>query len=314
MSILQNALATLRHGSIALQALQENGLENLTQVVEQILQLKGRLILSGMGKSGYIGRKIASSFASTGTLALYIHPAEASHGDLGMIAAGDMVILLSNSGQTSELNDIITYCLRFNIPIVGITMNGESNLARYATWVLLLPKIAESSDVGAPTTSCLMMLALGDAMVVATHQARGLSKSLYQSFHPGGNIGASLKPIASIMHIGDKIPLASLDTSMLEVILTMTDKSLGCCAIEDGGRLIGIITDGDLRRKINKDIFSLHAKDVMSSSPLVLAPTTLAGQALKIFNDKGITNCLVGQDAKLLGVVHIHDLLRIGVS
>jgi arabinose-5-phosphate isomerase len=193
-------------------------------------------------------------------------------------------------------------------------MNGESNLAKYATHLLLLPKILEISDVGAPTTSCLMMLALGDAMMVATHQARGLSKCLYQSFHPGGNIGANLKPITSIMHVGDKMPLASIDPSMLEVILIMTDKSLGCCAIEDNGCLVGIVTDGDLRRKISKDIFSLSAKDVMSRSPLILEPTTLVGQALKLLNDKGITNCLVGQGDKLLGVVHIHDLLRIGIS
>jgi arabinose-5-phosphate isomerase len=303
----------LKQAASAINLIADNELRNFDQVVDRILSLKGRLILSGMGKSGYIANKMAASFASTGTPALYIHPAEASHGDLGMIAAEDMVILLSNSGETKELNDIINYCRRFSIPIIAITMNEESNLAKYCNYLMLLPKCEEASSVNAPTTSCSMMLALGDAIMVATHQARGLTKDLYQSYHPGGKIGADLKPIAGLMHTGDKLPIASPCTLMPEVLLIITQKSFGCCAIVDGEKLVGIITDGDLRRHIDANMLYLRAEDVMSCNPKALSPDILACEALKVMSDAQITNSLILENGKLVGIIHIHDLLRAGV-
>jgi arabinose-5-phosphate isomerase len=303
----------LQKASSAISLLADKGLDNFSAVVQKILSLKGRVILSGMGKSGYIANKIAASFSSTGTPSFYIHPAEASHGDLGMIAADDLVILMSNSGETRELVDIINYCKRFSIPIIGVTMNGDSNLAKYSDYLMLIPKCDEASNLNAPTTSCSLMLALGDALMVATHEAKGLTKDHYQSYHPGGKIGADLKPISTLMHTGDKLPIAAPQTLMPEVLFTMTQKSLGCCAVVEGERLIGIITDGDLRRHIDANMLYLKAEDVMSNDPKFLAPNVLACEALKLMNEKGITNSLVVENGKLVGVIHIHDLLRAGV-
>jgi arabinose-5-phosphate isomerase len=295
----------------ALGKLAENLPSNFAKIIQQILNLKGRVILSGMGKSGYIAHKIAASFSSTGTPAFFIHPAEASHGDLGMITQNDLVILLSNSGETKEISDIINYCKRFNVPIIAITMNPESNLAKYSDELMLIPNMPEASNIGAPSTSCIMMLALGDAMMIATHQARGMTRELYKSLHPAGAIGASLKAISDVMHTGDKLPIAGLETLMPEVLIIMTQKSLGCCAIVDDDKLIGIITDGDLRRHIDKNMLSFRAKDIMSKDPKVLAPDVLIYEALQIMSVKNITNVLVSNNQKLLGIVHIHDLLRV---
>ncbi len=295
----------------ALGKLAENLPSNFAKIIQQILNLKGRVILSGMGKSGYIAHKIAASFSSTGTPAFFIHPAEASHGDLGMITQNDLVVLLSNSGETKEISDIINYCKRFNVPIIAITMNPESNLAKYSDELMLIPNMPEASNIGAPSTSCTMMLALGDAMMIATHQARGMTRELYKSLHPAGAIGASLKAISDVMHTGDKMPIAGLETLMPEVLIIMTQKSLGCCAIVDDDKLIGIITDGDLRRHIDKNMLSFRAKDIMSKDPKVLAPDVLIYEALQIMSVKNITNVLVSNNQKLLGIVHIHDLLRV---
>jgi arabinose-5-phosphate isomerase len=295
----------------ALGKLAENLPSNFAKIIQQILNLKGRVILSGMGKSGYIAHKIAASFSSTGTPAFFIHPAEASHGDLGMITQNDLVILLSNSGETKEISDIINYCKRFNVPIIAITMNPESNLAKYSDELMLIPHMPEASNIGAPSTSCIMMLALGDAMIIATHQARGMTKELYKSLHPAGAIGASLKAISDVMHTGDKLPIAALDTLMPEVLIIMTQKSLGCCAIVEDDKLIGIITDGDLRRHIDKNMLSFRAKDIMSKDPKVLAPDVLIYEAIQIMSVNNITHVLVSSNQKLLGIVHIHDLLRV---
>jgi arabinose-5-phosphate isomerase len=298
----------------ALRMLAKNLPINFTKIVQQILHLSGRVILSGMGKSGYIAHKIAASFSSTGTPAFFIHPAEASHGDLGMITKNDLVILLSNSGETKEISDIINYCKRFSVPIVAITANVDSNLAKYSDELMLIPKMPEASNIGAPSTSCVMMLALGDAMMIAAHQARGVSRELYKSLHPGGSIGASLKALSDVMHVGDRVPVAKPETLMPEVLIIMTQKSLGCCAIIDEDRLIGIITDGDLRRHIDKNMLTFRAKDIMSRDPKVLAPDILVYEALQIMNAKNITNVLISSNEKLLGIVHIHDLLKIGAT
>jgi arabinose-5-phosphate isomerase len=312
--VYQNGKKVILEASHALAKLAENLPENFAQIINKIVALKGRVVLSGMGKSGYIAHKIAASFSSTGTPALFIHPAEASHGDLGMITEGDMVFLLSNSGDTKELTDIINYCKRFSIPIVGITMNQDSNLAKYCDHLLLLPKYKEASSINAPTTSCSMMLALGDALIVATHEFKGLTHELYKAFHPGGKIGANLKPISSLMHKGDKIPVVSPETLMPEVLVIMTQKSFGCCAVVDNDEIAGIITDGDLRRHIDRNMLNFKARDIMSERPKVLNSDILACEALNIMNDKGITNCLIVENSKLVGIIHIHDLLRAGVS
>jgi arabinose-5-phosphate isomerase len=310
----QNAKRVILEEADALNKLAENLPDNFDEIVEQIIKLKGRLILSGIGKSGYIAHKIAASFSSTGTPALFIHPAEASHGDLGMIAQGDMVFLLSNSGETRELTDIINYCKRFNITIVAITMNKDSNLAKYSDYLMLIPKYNEASSIDAPTTSCSMMLALGDALMVTTHEAKGLTKELFKSFHPGGKIGASLRPIASLMHKGSEIPIASPKMLMPEVLIIMTQKSFGCCAIVENDELVGIITDGDLRRHIDQNMLQFKAEDIMSLNPKILSPDVLACEALKIMNEKSITNFLIVENNRLVGIVHIHDLLRAGVT
>ena len=297
----------------ALELLANNIPVHFADILGKILNLKGRVVISGIGKSGYIAHKIAASLASTGTPAFYIHPAEASHGDLGMITEEDLVMLFSNSGQTRELNDIINYCRRFDIPIAGVTMNLDSNLAKYSNYLLLLPKCGESSSLNAPTVSCSLMLALGDALMTALHEARGLTPEAYKAFHPGGKIGADLMPISSIMHTGAALPIAAPDTLMSEIIVIMSSKGFGCCAIVDKGKLVGIITDGDLRRHMGGNMLSCAAADIMSKYPKVLCPDTLAIEALKIMNEQSITNFLIVENSLLVGIIHIHDLLRAGV-
>lgn len=284
-----------------------------SQVVDKILSLSGRVIFAGIGKSGYIARKIAASFASTGTPSIYLHPAEASHGDLGMITKDDLMFLFSNSGETKELGDIINYCKRFSIEIVAITMNPKSTLAKYSDSLLQIPKWQEASSIGAPTTSSTMMLALGDALVVATHEQRGICHNVFGTFHPGGKLGARLKTVDQLMHTGKRLPIVAPKTIMSEVLIEMTRKSLGCCVVVENGYIIGIITDGDLRRHMHQNIFNRPARDIMSLKQKVISPKTLAFEALKEMNEKSITNLLIAEDSKLIGIIHIHDLLRAGL-
>jgi len=284
-----------------------------SEVVNKIISLKGRLIFAGIGKSGYIAHKIAASFSSTGTPSIYLHPAEASHGDLGMITKEDLVFLFSNSGETKELGDIINYCKRFSIEIVAVTMNPKSTLAKYSDFLLQIPKWKEASNIGAPTTSSTMMLALGDALVVTIHEKRGICHNVFGTFHPGGKLGARLKTVDQLMHIGDKLPVVEPDTKMSEVLIEMTQKSLGCCVVIENEHILGIITDGDLRRHMDQNIFNSPARDIMSVKQKMISPKTLAFEALKEMNEKSITNLLVAEDDKLVGVIHIHDLLRAGL-
>jgi arabinose-5-phosphate isomerase len=279
----------------------------------------GRIVVSGMGKSGHVARKIAATFASTGTPALFVHPAEASHGDLGMIIAGDAVLALSNSGETAELADVIAHTSRFGMPLVAITGRGESTLARAADVGLILPNAPEASPVGpAPTTSTTMQLALGDAIAVALLTRRGFGAADFRTFHPGGKLGSKLRRVRDLMHGADELPLAPLDTSMREALLVMTARRFGCLGVTDGeGRLAGIVTDGDLRRSMGTDLLERNAGSVMTKSPLTIGPDALAGEALRVMNgpERAVTALFVVDGAhRPVGILHIHDLLRAGVA
>lgn len=293
-----------------------------TRAVDVLSAIRGRVVVSGMGKSGHIGRKVASTMASTGTPALYVHPGEASHGDLGMITRNDAVLLLSNSGETPELADIITYTRRFFIPLVVIVGRAESALARLdgegAPHVaLVLPTRPEACPMGlAPTTSTAMMLALGDALAVALLERRGFSADDFRVLHPGGHLAEkSLVRVRDIMHRGKELPLVGLETRMSEALLVMTSKSFGCLGILDAdGVLAGIITDGDLRRHMDANLLELSARDAMTPAPKTIRPQALTAEALGTMNAAKITNLFVVEDGRPIGIVHIHDCLRVGAA
>jgi len=284
-------------------------------VVEAIAAIQGRVIVSGMGKSGHVARKIAATLASTGTPSIYLHPAEASHGDLGMITKKDIVILLSNSGETQELAPIIDYCKRFSITIIGICRNDESTLIRASDFKVVLPSSPEASDVPAPTTSTIIMMAYGYALAVALHTKRDFTESDFRLLHPGGNIGAKLLKINDLMHSDEEMPLVKQGTIVLQAILTITSKRFGCVGVtNEKNELIGMVTDGDLRRNINLDLNAIKVEEIMTVKPIMLSPDTYASDALGIMNRKSITNLFIINEKKQpIGIIHIHDLLRAGV-
>lgn len=316
MNFYKTAERVISEEATALNILKSQIPTDFSKVVEAILSLKGRLIILGIGKSGYIARKIAASLASTGTPAFYIHPAEASHGDLGMITKADMVFMLSNSGESRELFDTINYCKRFAIKIIAATMNPDSTLAKNSDFLLTIPTIKEASLLSAPTTSALMMLALGDAIVVSLHEAKGFSKDDFLTFHPGGKIGANLIKIKDLMLTGTAIPFINPDYSITRVAGIITEKKLGCAIVVDNNQtLIGIITDGDLRRNIDKDLKTLKAEDLMTTSLIFVRSDILASEALSVMNNKSITILPVNDhDDKVIGIIHIHDILKAGVA
>lgn len=299
-----------------LQALVSTLDEKFDAAVELIYNLKGRLVVSGMGKSGHIARKIAATLASTGTPALFVHPGEASHGDLGMVTSDDAVMLLSNSGETSELTDIIYYCKRFTIPLIGMVRKSSSTLVDAANIAFVLPDTAEASPVGAPTTSTTMMLAWGDALAMALLEMRGFSKQDFHVYHPGGKLGSQFISVDKLMRIGDSLPLVKPSSSMADTLIIMTEKSLGCAAVVDGkGKLQGIVTDGDLRRHMQQSLLAQSAEDVMTRNPITIRPNALAVEALSLMNQRNITSVMVAdEDGTLAGLLHIHDILRAGVS
>jgi len=283
-------------------------------------KVEGRVIVSGMGKSGHIARKIAATFASTGTPAQFIHPAEASHGDLGMITRADACLMLSNSGETPELGDIIAHTRRFAIPLIGIARNPDSTLLRAADVALILPPAPEACPMGlAPTTSTTVSLALGDALAVALMESKGFSADDFRLLHPGGQIGKSLLRVADVMHTGDAVPLAHLDMPMSEVLMVMTQQRFGCAGIIAGdGNLVGIITDGDLRRQtITGDLLQKTAARVMTKTPKTIHQGALAAEALGLMADKITCLFVTAESATVpqppIGIVHIHDCLRAGV-
>ncbi|MDR3425235.1 MAG: KpsF/GutQ family sugar-phosphate isomerase [Alphaproteobacteria bacterium] len=314
--ILHAAAHVLTAESHALKALADTLDDNLVKAVQTLVACEGRVIVSGMGKSSHVARKIAATMASTGTPAYFVHPGEASHGDLGMIMPEDVVLALSNSGETAELSDLIHYTRRFSIPLIAITSRANSSLGGAADITLQLPPEPEVCPMGlAPTTSTTMMLALGDAIAIAVLDSKGFTADDYRNFHPGGKLGKMLLRARDVMRKEDEIPLVAITDKMAQVLVVMTQKSLGCAGVTDeAGKLVGIITDGDLRRHMSNDLPSLVAQQVMTKSPQTVAPALLAAEALKILNDKKRTQLFVVEEGKPIGVLHIHDLLRAGIA
>lgn len=290
--------------------------DGLAKSVQVIRNAKGRVVMTGMGKSGHIARKIAATLASTGTPASFVHPAEASHGDLGMITPDDVVIMISNSGESPELRDILIYTRRFAVPLIAITSVPDSTLGKEADIVLPLPRAKEACPNGlAPTTSTLLQLALGDALSMALLEDKGFSALDFRKFHPGGKLGAQLKYVRDIMHGRDELPLGQSETAMADALIVMTQRSYGCFGVVDAeGRLAGIVTDGDLRRNMSPELLNHSVGAVMTQAPKTIGPDALASEALEQLNALKITSLFViDEDRRPVGLVHIHDLLRIGL-
>ena len=290
--------------------------ESLTKALDFMQNSTGRIIITGMGKSGHIGKKIAASLASTGTPSFFVHPAEASHGDLGMITDDDVVIAISNSGESRELIDILNYCKRFGIKLIAITKNQDSSLGKAGDVVLLLPNNGEACPLGlAPTSSTTATLVLGDILTIRMIERKGFSKEDFNDRHPGGKLGSILKRVSDLMHTGQDMPLLDENANMQAVLLEMTSKRLGCVGfVNSAGILTGILTDGDLRRCLSAQILSEKAADLMTRNPKTIAPEAMTAEALKIMHDKKITNLFVVDNLKPVGVIHIHDLLNNGVA
>ena len=289
------------------------------RAVDAIAHTVGRVVVSGIGKSGHVARKIAATLASTGTPAMFVHPAEASHGDLGMVLEGDLVLALSNSGETAELADLVAHSRRFGLTLIAITGRPASTLASAADIVLTLPEAAEACPMGlAPTTSTTMQMALGDALAVTLLTRRGFTARDFGTFHPGGRLGQKLRRVRDLMHQGDAVPLAPPDLPMLDAVLLITRKSFGCLGIlDEDGRLAGIVTDGDLRRALDRDLRTMRAGEIMTRAPRVIGPSALAAEALHLMNAgaRPITSLFVVDEAlHPVGILHIHDLLRAGLA
>ncbi len=289
---------------------------SFTEALEILFAVTGRVVVTGMGKSGHIARKISATLASTGTPSHYVHPAEASHGDMGMITRSDAVLALSNSGETPELGDLVDYCRRFRIPLIAITGKPGSTLADNSDCALILPAVAEACPMGlAPTTSTTAMLAMGDALAVTLLERRGFTTEDFQVLHPGGKLGRGLLRVDDLMHGGDELPLTGPDTAMSDVLLTMTNKRFGCVGVVDaGGLLAGIVTDGDLRRHMSKNLLDHTAGEVMTRSPKTIRLGALASEALGTMNDNTITALFVVDGGAPVGILHIHDCLRAGIA
>jgi arabinose-5-phosphate isomerase len=322
---LAAARRVLKHATDAITAVGESLNGEFSKAIDTVLGVSGRVIVSGMGKSGHIARKIAATLASTGTPALFLHPAEASHGDLGMVTRADALLMLSNSGETAELTDLITYAKRLGVPLIGMANNPESRLLQASDVALLLPRAQEACPMGlAPTTSTTMMLALGDALAVALMERRGFSTDQYRDFHPGGALGKKLIRVSDIMHKGEELPLVSPETHMRDVLMVMTSSKFGVAGyagvVDKSGALVGIITDGDLRRHMEPGLLDRSAADVMTSNPKTVPPEMLAAEALTFMNAKPpkVTYLFVvdpkTESRRPLGFLSVHDIIRAGFS
>jgi arabinose-5-phosphate isomerase len=317
---IASALRTLEaegSGVDALKAALRDGLGGtFASAVDIIRAAQGRVIVTGMGKSGHVARKVASTLASTGTPAFFVHPSEASHGDLGMIANNDVILALSWSGETAELKSITDYSRRYGIKLIAMTAIADSALAKIADVALVLPQAREACPHNlAPTTSSLMQLALGDALAIALLESHGFTAVAFGLLHPGGKLGTLLKTVRDIMHTGATMPLMPLGTRMSDAILEMTTKGFGCVGILDGrGLLTGIITDGDLRRHMRNDLLNAHVDDVMTRSPKSVRPDQLLSETLDILNSMKVTALFAVEAGKPVGIIHVHDLLRTGAA
>ncbi|MGI9477593.1 MAG: KpsF/GutQ family sugar-phosphate isomerase [Hyphomicrobiaceae bacterium] len=322
------ARATITKSAKRTLKLESQGLANLLEAVsgrmagpfaravEILHSATGRVIVTGMGKSGHVGHKMAATFSSTGTTAFFVHPSEASHGDLGMISSDDVILAMSWSGETVELGSILTYSRRFAVPLIAITSRPDSALGKAADVVLQLPKASEACPHGlAPTTSTTMTLALGDCLAIALLEAKGFTAEDFKRIHPGGSLGAQLQYAEDVMHGAENLPLAGKDTPMSEAIVTMTQCAFGCLGVVDGrGRLIGVITDGDLRRHMGDDLLNATTSDIMTRKPKTIERDLLASAALEQLNASRITALFVVEKSKPIGIVHVHDLLRAGIA
>jgi arabinose-5-phosphate isomerase len=316
-AVISTARRVLTQEAHALTALATRLDGTFAQAVELFFAIAGRVVVTGMGKSGHIARKIAATLSSTGTPALFVHPGEASHGDLGMITEQDAVLALSNSGEAAELGAILAYTRRFSIPLVSVTGNTENTLARAADLMLLLPDEPEACPMGlAPTTSTTMMMALGDALAVALMERRGFGEDDYRIFHPGGQLGRKLLRVSDVMHGTERLPLVTPDLPMSEAILVMTRSGFGCAGVVDGdGNLTGIVTDGDLRRHMSPNLLAERVEAVMTREPRTIGPEALAAKALGMMNTGArlVNALLVVDGARPVGIVSVHDLLRAGI-
>lgn len=306
----------LRAEIAALEKMADGIGEEFNRAAELISDCKGRVVVSGMGKSGHIGNKIAATLASTGTPAFFVHPSEASHGDLGMITRDDVCIVISNSGETTELHALLAYIARFDIPMIAITKDAESTLARHGDILLQLPNSAEACSVGmAPTTSTTCTLALGDALAVAVMRMRGFQKEDFHVFHPGGKLGAQFTRVADLMHLGEELPMVCAEQPMSEVLLEMTSKGLGVAALVDkSGKLEGLITDGDLRRNMSV-LMDRTAGTVATRDPTTISANALAPEAMARMSELKVSALpVIDETGVLIGILHIHDCLRAGVK
>ena len=311
------ARRVLELGAQALHAMRDALDERFLAAVDVLQGVSGRIIVSGMGKSGHVARKIAATLASTGAPAQYVHPGEASHGDLGMISRNDAVLALSYSGETTELADLIAFAKRYDIPLIGVTGNPRSTLAQAATVAIDLAPLTEACPLGlAPTTSTTVMLALGDALAVTLLERRGFTSADFQVLHPGGKLGKRLLRVSDLMHQGDALPLCAPGTRMGEALLEMTGKRLGCvCVVDEERRPLGIVTDGDLRRHLLDDLLERQAQEIMTLQPRSIRPQALAAEAMALMNDGRPISCLVVvEDGRVVGMLHLHDCLRAGVA
>ena len=319
---VQSALRTLEaeaSGISAISTALEGALGTaFSEGVELIRQARGRVIVTGLGKSGHVARKIAATLASTGTPAFFVHAAEASHGDLGMITPDDVILALSWSGEQPELKNLVNYSSRFAIPMIAVTSNAASSLGAAARIVLELPRAREACPHNlAPTTSTLMQSAIGDALAIALLEGRGFTALEFANFHPGGKLGAMLKFVRDIMHTGDAIPVKPLGSKMSDALVEMSSKGFGCVCIVDGnGKIAGIITDGDLRRHMRPDLMTARVEDVMTKNPRTIPPSMLATEMLETINSSkpAVTVLIVAEARKPVGIVHVHDVLRAGVA
>lgn len=315
-SFVQAAKKVLQTEADALETLKNDLPNDFSYLVKLILNLNGRVIVSGVGKSGHIGNKIAATLASTGTPAYFVHATEASHGDLGMITEKDLCLLISNSGETSEIFDIVAHARRFSIPVATISSNTESTLVKAADFKLCLPVVEEACPIGmAPTTSTTMMLALGDALAVALMEAKNFNTENFKVLHPGGKLGAKMMMVSQVMHKSDALPLVETQTSMKETLLTMSSRGFGIAAVvNEKDFLVGVITDGDLRRHIN-DLMSKTAGEIASLSPITVVRETFVVDALKLMQENKITVLIVtSAENKPVGILHIQDLLKVGAA
>ena len=315
-ALLQTARRVIQREATALGMLEDALGPEFTEAAGLILRAPGRVIVSGMGKSGHIARKLAATFASTGTPAHFVHPAEASHGDLGMMTAGDVALLLSNSGETPELADMIAYTRRFQIPLIGIAGRAGSTLLKRCDVALVLPQAPEACKTGiVPTTSTTMTLALGDALAIALMEHRKFTPENFRQFHPGGRLGAQLASVGDLMHAGEAVPLVRPEAAMSDTLLVMTQKGFGVVGVSsENGQLLGVITDGDLRRHM-QGLLDMSAAEVMTEKPKVISPEALAEEAVAVMNERKITCLFVVAEESMdvVGVLHIHDCLRAGV-